>query len=213
MVRPRSTEAHEKVLNAALELFSERGIESTSMDAISQASGVSKATIYNHWADKEALLLEAMLMIHGLDREPEDVDTGDIQRDLTTVLTRKPPDKCDAVRNRLTPTLIAYSAFHPEFGREWRHRVTDPPRQCIKKILRRGVSSGQLPADLDIEASVALLLGPMLYAHIFSKEDPSRKPDLGPISAGAFWRAHSQNRKERIAGLGIKKPTPKSKGR
>ncbi len=213
MVRPRSTEAHEKVLNAALDLFSERGIESTSMDAISQASGVSKATIYNHWADKEALLLEAMLMIHGLDREPEDVDTGDIQRDLTTVLTRKPPDKCDAVRNRLTPTLIAYSAFHPEFGREWRHRVTEPPRQCIKKILRRGVSSGQLPADLDIEASVALLLGPMLYAHIFSKEDPSRKPDLGPISAGAFWRAHSQNRKERIAGLGIKKPTPKSKAR
>jgi len=211
MVRPRSAEAHEKVLNAALELFAERGIETTSMDAISQASGVSKATIYNHWKDKEALLLEAMLMVHGLDREPEDVDTGDIQRDLTTVLTRKPPDKCDAVRNRLTPSLIAYSAFHPEFGREWRHRVTEPPRQCIKKILRRGISRGQLPADLDIESAVALLLGPMLYAHIFSKEDPSRKPDLGPISAANFWRAHSQNRKERVADLGIRKPTPKSK--
>jgi len=86
MARPRSTEAHEKVLNAALELFAERGIETTSMDAIAQASGVSKATIYNHWKDKEALLLEAMLMIHGLDREPEDVDSGDVQRDLTTVL-------------------------------------------------------------------------------------------------------------------------------
>ncbi len=213
MVRQRSTEAHEKVLNAALELFAERGIDATSMDAISQASGVSKATIYNHWSDKEALLLEAMLMIHGLNREPEDIDTGDIQRDLTLVLTRKPPDKFDAVRNRLTPSLIAYSAFHPEFGREWRHRVTEPPRQCIKKILRRGISSGHLPPDLDIDASVALLLGPMLYAHIFSKEDPSRKPDLGPISAATFWRAHSQNRKERIAHLGIKEPTPKSKAR
>lgn len=213
MVRPRSAEAHEKVLNAALELFAERGIEATSMDAIAQASGVSKATIYNHWTDKEALLLEAMLMIHGLDREPEDVDSGDIQRDLTTVLTRKPPDKCDAVRNRLTPSLIAYSAFHPEFGREWRHRVTEPPRQCIKKILRRGISRGQLPADLDIEASVALLLGPMLYAHIFSKDDPANKPDLGPVSAATFWRAHSQNRKERVAGLGIRKRTPKSKAR
>ena len=213
MVRPRSTEAHEKVLNAALELFAERGIDSTSMDAISQASGVSKATIYNHWSDKEALLLEAMLMIHGLDRESEDFDTGDIQRDLTLVLTRKPPDKFDAVRNRLTPSLIAYSAFHPEFGREWRHRVTEPPRQCIKKILRRAISRGQLQPDLDIEASVALLLGPMLYAHIFSKDDPSRNPDLGPISAANFWRAHSQNRKDRIADLGIKKPTPKSKAR
>lgn len=213
MVRPRSIEAHEKVLNAALELFAERGIDATSMDAISQASGVSKATIYNHWTDKEALLLEAMLMIHGLDREPEDVDTGDVQRDLTTVLTRKPPDKYDAVRNRLTPTLIAYSAFHPEFGREWRHRVTEPPRQCIRKILRRGISNGQLLPEIDIEASVALLLGPLLYAHIFSKEDPSKKRDLGPISAATFWRAHSQNRKDRVAGLGIKKPTPKSKAR
>ena len=100
MVRPRSIEAHEKVLNAALELFAERGIETTSMDSISQTSGVSKATIYNHWSDKEALLLEAMLMVHGLDREPEEIDTGDVQRDLTTVLTRKPPDKYDAVRNR-----------------------------------------------------------------------------------------------------------------
>jgi AcrR family transcriptional regulator len=213
MARPRSTEAHEKVLNAALELFAERGIETTSMDAISQASGVSKATIYNHWTDKEALLLEAMLMINGLDREPEDVDTGDIQRDLTTVLTRKPPDKYDAVRNRLMPSLIAYSAFHTDFGREWRHRVTEPPRQCIKKILRRGISRGELEPDLDIEASVALLLGPLLYAHILCKDEPSKKPDLGPISAATFWRAHSQNRKERVADLGIRKPTPKSKAR
>jgi AcrR family transcriptional regulator len=213
MVRPRSVEAHEKVLNAALELFAERGIEATSMDAISQSSGVSKATIYNHWTDKEALLLEAMLMIHGLDREPEDVDTGDVQRDLTTVLTRKPPDKYDVVRNRLMPTLIAYSAFHPEFGREWRHRVTEPPRQCIKKILRRGISRGELEANLDMEASVALLLGPLLYTHILCKDEPSKKQDLGPISAATFWRAHSQNRKERVAGLGIKKATPKSKAR
>ena len=211
MARPRSTEAHEKVLNAALGLFAERGIDNTSMDAIAQASGVSKATIYNHWSDKEALLLEAMLMVHGLDREPEEIDTGDTQRDLTFILTRKPPDKYDAVRNRLTPSLISYSAFHPEFGREWRHRVTEPPRQCIRKILRRGISAGQLPPDLDIEASVALLLGPMLYAHIFSKDDPSRKPDLGPICAAAFWRAHSQNRKDRIAELGIKKSSTKPK--
>lgn len=205
MVRPRSIEAHEKVLNAALGLFAERGIEATSMDAISQASGVSKATIYNHWKDKEALLLEVMLMVNGLDREPEDIDTGDIQRDLTTVLTRKPPDRFDSARNRLTPLLIAYAGLHPEFGKIWRHRVTDPPRQCLKKILHRGISRGQLSRDLDMEASIALLLGPLLYSHVFHKEEPSRAPDLGPISAATFWRAHSQNRKEQIKNAGIGK--------
>jgi AcrR family transcriptional regulator len=198
MVRPRSTEAHEKVLNASLGLFAERGIEATSMDAIAQASGVSKATIYNHWADKEALLLEVMLMVNGLDREPEDVDTGDVQRDLTTVLTRKPPDKFDTVRNRMTPSLIAYSALHPEFGKAWRHRVMEPPRQCLKKILHRGMSRRQLPRDLDIESAMALL-----------REQSPKAPDIGPMTAQTFWRAYSHARKEHIEKAGIHKPRPK----
>ncbi len=212
MARSRSTEAHEKVLNAALGLFAERGIEATSMDAIAQASGVSKATIYNHWVDKEALLLEVMLMVNGLDREPEDVDTGDLQRDLTTVLTRKPPDKFDDARNRMMPTLIAYSAVHPEFGKAWRHRVMEPPRQCLKRVLRRGISRGVLPQNLDLEAAMALLLGPMLYAHVFHKQEPN-PPDLGPVTAQAFWRAHSQARKQHIANVELAKAVlaPKKK--
>jgi AcrR family transcriptional regulator len=200
MARSRSAEAHDKVLRAALGLFGERGIDATSMDAIAQASGVSKATIYNHWADKEALLMEVMLMVHGLDREPEDVDTGDVCRDLTVVLTRKPPNEFDAPRLRMTPSLIAYSAVHQEFGQAWRHRVMEPPRQCLKQVLRKGMQRGQLSRDLDIEASMALLLGPLLYSHIFQKEQKAGLPDIGPKAALAFWRA-----------FGIEKKTPRRK--
>lgn len=209
MARTRSTEAHEKVLHAALELFAERGIEATSMDAIAQTSGVSKATIYNHWSDKEALLLEVMLMVNGLDREPEDVDSGDLQSDLTTVLTRKPPDKFEHARNRMMPTMISYSALHPEFGKAWRHRVMEPPRQCIRNILQRGIQRGQLPSDLDVNAALAMLLGPMLYAHIFQRESNSNSPDLGPLTAQSFWRAHSQARRERLEHAGLKKTPSK----
>jgi AcrR family transcriptional regulator len=189
MARSRSTAAHDKVLRAALGLFGERGIDATSMDAIAQASGVSKATIYNHWADKEALLLEVMLMVNGLDREPEDVDSGDLCRDLTIVLTRRPPDEFDEARTRITPSLIAYSAVHPEFGKAWRHRVMEPPRQCLKRILQRGMETGQLSRNLDVEASMALLLGPMLYCHVFQKGQQPNPPDIGPKTAEAFWRA------------------------
>lgn len=189
MVRPRSIEAHEKVIHAALALFGERGIDATSMDAIARASGVSKATIYNHWTDKEALLLEVMLYVNGLDREPEDVDTGDLCRDLATVLSRRPPGQFEAARNKMTPTLIAYSATHEEFGRAWRNRVMEPPRQCLRRILVRGMERGLLPADLDLDVSMALLLGPMLYRHIFSKGYPEKPSELGPQTAGAFCRA------------------------
>jgi hypothetical protein len=88
----------------------------------------------------------------------------------------------------------------------------EPPRQCLKKILQRGILRGQLPKDLNIEAAMALLLGPMLYAHVFHKEQHPNAPDLGPITAETFWRAHSQNRKEQIKKAEVSKPTTKKRG-
>jgi len=189
MARPRSQQAHEQVLRAALDLFGARGVDNTSMDAISQASGVSKATVYNHWANKEALLLDVMLMLHGLNRDPEEVDSGDICRDLATVLSRRPPDKFDVARDRIMPALVAYSAVHREFGDAWRHRVMEPARQCLKGILRRGIERKQLPAKLDLDDAMALLLGPLLYMKIFQDGTPTG--DIGSKVAAAFWRAHS----------------------
>jgi AcrR family transcriptional regulator len=205
VARSRSSEAHDKVLRAALDLFAERGIDAASMDSIAQASGVSKATIYNHWSDKEALLMEVMELIHGLKRERPEIDTGDIRQDLTIVLTRKPPDEFDAVRNRLMPAMIAYSAVHPEFGKAWRRRVMEPPRTHIFQILKRGIDRGLLPRDLDLEAAVSLLLGPVLYTHIFQKDHVEKVPDIGPKAAESFWRAYSQARKDGIVRAGVKK--------
>jgi AcrR family transcriptional regulator len=189
MVRPRSPEAHEKVLRAAIDLFGERGIDATSMDAIAQASGVSKATIYNHWADKEALLFEVMVMLNGLDRVREDTDTGDIVRDLATILSRKPPGEFERERDRMTPAFIAYGATHIEFGKAWRHRVTEPPRQSLKRILKRGIERGLFPATLDLDVAMALLLGPMLYQHIFFSRVGLPSRDIGYEVAEAFYNA------------------------
>lgn len=193
MVRPRSPEAHEKVLRAAIELFADRGIEATSMDSIARLSGVSKATIYNHWADKEALLLEAMVYVNGLHREPEDVDTGDLCGDLAKVLNRRPPIEHEPFRDRLMPSLIAYSSTHPEFGKAWRHRVMEPPRQSLKRILRRAIDRGQIPSTLDLDLAMALLLGPMLYRHIFVRPSIPPEPgsDLGTPVAETFCRAYA----------------------
>lgn len=199
MVRPRSSEAHDKVIHAALGLFGERGIDATSMDAIARTSGVSKATIYNHWADKEALLMEVMLHVNGLNREPEDVDSGDLCHDLATVLSRRPPDEFDAARNRMMPTLIAYSAVHQQFGAAWRHRVMDPPRQCLRKILQRGIERELLPSSLDFELSFALLLGPILYRHIFNKGG-GELSDVGPQTAEAFCRAFAGDNLMALSG-------------
>ena len=63
--RPKDLEKRAAILAAAKRLFPLAGFEGTSMDAVAEHSGVSKATIYKHWADKDALIIEVMALIAG----------------------------------------------------------------------------------------------------------------------------------------------------
>ncbi|WP_342780504.1 TetR/AcrR family transcriptional regulator [Arenimonas fontis] len=58
--RPKDLEKRAAILEAAKLLFPERGYEGTSMDAIAQAAGVSKLTVYSHFQDKDTLFVEAV---------------------------------------------------------------------------------------------------------------------------------------------------------
>src|SRR5689334_21037432 len=125
MARTRSASAHKKVLEAALALAAEHGIDATSMDAVSRKSGVSKATIYKHWTDKDAMLLEMMAEASGLTQRPV-FDSGDTRADMLAVLAYQPAEHRE-LRERIMPHLIAYSARNPQFGMAWRKMVMEPP--------------------------------------------------------------------------------------
>lgn len=188
MPRPKSAHAHSEVLKAALALMAERGIDATSMDAIAQRAGVSKATIYNHWRDKEALILEAMADLHGHHERP-DFNTGDTRADMIAVLAHQPPRARAELQRRITPHLIAYSARHPKFGDAWRNQAMEPPRRELTRLIKQGVQRGELEPQPDINFSLSLLLGPVLYRHIFLRSETSLAEKLPERVVHAFWLA------------------------
>ncbi|MGC1360209.1 MAG: TetR/AcrR family transcriptional regulator [Silvibacterium sp.] len=167
MARTRSTLAHGKVLKAAAELFAGQGIDATSMDAIAEASGVSKATIYKHWPDKDALCLEVMGYIHGLDEDPPKFESWDFRADLIAQLVYEPAAHRKVLKERIWPHLVAYSARHREFGDAWRSRAMEPARRALIAMIERGERIGALRSGIDREVGLALLLGPMIYRHVF----------------------------------------------
>ena len=189
MARIRSADAHNRVLEAALELFATRGIEPTSMDALAAASSVSKATIYKHWPEgKEQLLMELMLWVSGAGAEIEDQLTGDLFTDLEHVLTDKPRDDRPEDKDRLVPQMVAYSATHKAFGIAWRARVMERPKKRLERILTAAIAAGKLPTDLDLNVSYALLIGPLMFLHIFGAQVEHMQ--LGRASAETFCRAY-----------------------
>jgi AcrR family transcriptional regulator len=187
MPRTLSASAHKKAVYAALRLVAKHGVDGTSMDAIAASSGVSKATLYKHWNDKEALLLEVMATVAGLTERPT-FDTGETRADMIAVLAYH-PSKNKAMRERLLPHFVAYSARNMEFGNAWRSMAMEPPRRELRRLIAQGIAKGELTKEIDMDLCLALLIGPVLYWHIFLKrtiEDP-RKLAEGVVDV--FWRA------------------------
>ena len=190
-MRPRSARAHNDVLEAASRLFAERGIDATSMDAIAAASGVSKATIYKHWPDKDALCLEVLSRIHGHDAARPSRRTGDLRADLLAVLVHEPPPQFGEVRSRMTPHLVSYGIRNPAFGKAWRLRVLEPPRAELTGLLRHARARGTLSKAVDMEVAIAMLLGPLFYRHIMGMVDRPISSRLPENVVDAFLKSQS----------------------
>jgi AcrR family transcriptional regulator len=187
--RPRSVRAHGRVLDAAVALFAERGIDGASMDAISHTSGVSKATIYKHWPNKDALALETLEHLHRME-EWNDTDSSDVAADIETTLARRPSSRTAGLRTAILPHLIAYAARHPEFNKAFRMRMLEPMRARLIGLLERAAAEGRLSADFDIRVGVALLVGPMLYSWMATMAGATLPDDLPTRVSESFWRAH-----------------------
>lgn len=189
MARPRSIEAHQLALGAALNLFAKHGIDRTSMDAISEESGVSKATLYKHWANKEALLLDVVARAAGIGDRPE-FNSGHTRADLIAVLTYQP--RRAKTWQRIVPHLVAYSAHNPKLGQAWKAMVMDPPRRELTHIFKRAIASKELSSDFNPDAAIALLLGSLLYVKIFSPPHGRLPRNFVESIVETFWRAFAQ---------------------
>lgn len=181
MARTPSKEAHDKVLKAALQLIAERGVEATSMDAIAAESGVSKATVYKHWANKDALLID-VLRSHS-DKLPE-FDSDDPRDDMVRLVRYLAESR---KREELGPVwhrIIGYAAGNPDFARALRDFAFEPRRIQIERIIERAMEKGELRAGIDAAFAMDLLVGPVMHRRFgggaMPRDMPSRIVDY-------FW--------------------------
>src|SRR5262245_11434806 len=77
--RPRDAAIDELVLRATLDLLAERGMEATTIQAVSDRTGIARATIYLRWPGRSSLIMAALRWAIG---GPPFELSGDIATDL-----------------------------------------------------------------------------------------------------------------------------------
>lgn len=81
MARTRSVQVRRSLIDSASELFYERGVASTGVDAVAGAAGIGKPALYRHFGSKAGLLVAALAARHearraSLGERLQDVPSG-----------------------------------------------------------------------------------------------------------------------------------------
>jgi AcrR family transcriptional regulator len=154
--RPRSEQAEQAIIEATLDLFAEKGFEGVCVELVAARAGVGKATIYRRWPNKEELLLAALGSLKSPLPEPKGVSVRD---DLLAIVDVMCTDKADPRKARRYALLLGEGEKYPRLMARYKETVVEPRRDVIRSVIRRGIQTGELRADTDVEVAVLALSG------------------------------------------------------
>jgi len=158
--RPRSEAVERAIIESVLHLLEEgTSIDALSIERVARTAGVGKATVYRRWPGKDALLLEVVRALEEPQTEPAGVSVRDDLVALLEWYRRKGLAKRNSAVLR---TMMSHLTSHPKLWEQYHDSVIKVRRETLHGVLRRGVASGELRGDLDIELLGELFSGPML---------------------------------------------------
>lgn len=170
--RRRAEARPDEVLDAALDLFIEKGFAATRVEDIAKRAGISKGGVYLYFPSKEQILEgivrraivpiadHALGFIKDFEGDPRLV----ITMIMKLVATRLSEPKMIAV-----PKLIMHEVTgFPELAEMYRREVLDKVLPVIEGLLRKGIDQGYL-RQVDPELTIRSIIGPVLL-HLFMAE-------------------------------------------
>jgi TetR/AcrR family transcriptional regulator, regulator of autoinduction and epiphytic fitness len=164
--RPKSVEKSAAILKGAMEEFLKHGYAGSSMDKVAKASGVSKATVYSHFGDKESLF---NAVIHDLaeDRLRAAIDVQQSQfsglspqKVLSAIASNMITNATqDNIVQDFMRIIIGESGRFPELAKAYVNNLAKPTIETLTQYLR---AHPELKIE-DPEATVRIMMGSLIY--------------------------------------------------
>src|SRR5689334_22579832 len=158
----RKTSSAERLIAAALVMFSRRGMAATTRE-IAEAAGVNEVTLFRLFESKDQLLsavVEEVVRAESEALDRVDLDHFDLMREIPELarVFYETHEKYQAFMR----TMLAHR-MHPNLTEQIMRRVIQPLREKFISCLREGQRRGAVRADLDLSPTVDAFTG-MIFA-------------------------------------------------
>ncbi len=157
---PRIAKTRATVLTTAADVVVEGGPGALTIDAVVARSGVARSTIYRHWPTREALLVDVFeFCVPTFLVPPPELGFPDALRLFVRDVVRQFSDPKWA---RMLPALLVLKAYEPALA-DIEQQLEERQVALSDDLLRRGVESGHVPADVTRDSFSALVIGPLVF--------------------------------------------------
>lgn len=192
--RQRRKEARpQELLDAALELFAEKGFAATRSEEVAARAGVAKGTLYLYYPSKEELL--KAVIKQRLSNEIAAVAERVEQRQdstagiLTEVLTAWWIQVVDSPTSAVFKLVITEVRNFPEIAEYYVREVVEPGKQLVGRIVRRGIERGEFRA-VDVPSAVLSIILPMIMLCLHKHSLGACVPTSNEVDPHVFIRQH-----------------------
>jgi TetR/AcrR family transcriptional regulator len=165
--RERRKEARPgELLDAALDLFVEKGFSATRVDEVAARAGVSKGTLFLYFQNKEDLF-KAVVRENIANKFPawqeEFLSFEGSSSDMLRYAMTSWWERIGKTRaSGITKLVMSEAQNFPEIAAFYQEEVIQPGNAMLRRILERGVQRGEFRA-LDLEQAVHLIVAPMIF--------------------------------------------------
>ncbi len=178
--RQRRKEARpQELLDAALDLFVERGFAATRCEDVALRAGVSKGTLYLYYPSKEDLLKEVIRhnVINQITEGTEIIrQFKGPTADLLAQVLRMWWDRIgETPASGIIKLMTSEVRNFPEVAQFYVDEVITPSNQMLASVIQRGVDSGEF-RGVNVPEAVHALVGPLIFLVL-------NKHSLGACSA------------------------------
>jgi TetR/AcrR family transcriptional regulator len=165
--RERRKEARPgELLDAALDLFVEKGFAGTRAEEVAARAGVSKGTLFLYFQSKEELFKAVVREnISGRFKEwNEEFETFEgTAAEMLAYCMNVWWERVGATRaSGITKLMMSEAGNFPEIAAFYQQEVIQPGQALIRRIMQRGIDRGEFrPMDLDY--AIYSVIAPMIF--------------------------------------------------
>ncbi|MGH2853057.1 MAG: TetR/AcrR family transcriptional regulator [Solirubrobacteraceae bacterium] len=169
--RPRDTEIAGRVLTAARQLLSERGLQAMSLDTVADRAGVARSTIYRRWNSSDELILDVIDDALGQLPGPDpNIDTDAFWAEVRDGLRVAIKGLSNPIEHNAIQLWLTRLTHQPKLHRRYWQRRVGPRRDRAINSLKAAAAEGQVDAT-DADLLVDMLAGLILYRYFLTPEE------------------------------------------